>query len=373
MHPLFNRLDRLVAYLGLCQALGASVAVFLALQDFGWLRSFAFVLPLAFLYAAVCLSAWYVCRAVPLTASGIPRALVASGISALLAGSLLIGAARAWIAVLGQTPGFAQAGLRFRSLMPLLFAAGVLLFLLSLAVHYAFLAFETAREAEHRRLQLEVLAREAELRALRAQIDPHFLYNSLNSISALTGRDPAGARRMCLLLGEFLRNTLNLSALQRIPLADELALVDRFLDIEQVRFGSRLQVTRAIDDGGAQLPGAAADSAAAHRECRRPWHRRAAGGRRHHAVGRAARRAPVDRHREPSRSGSVARVRRVASDWTMSAAGSRPPSGPPHDSRRAATRPGFASTSICRASSGIEATADRSLPAETRGDNVDER
>jgi two-component system sensor histidine kinase AlgZ len=225
----------------------ASVAVFLALQGFGWLRSFAFVLPLAFLYAAVCLSAWYVCRAVPLTASGIPRALVAAAISALLAASVLIGAARIWIAVLGQTPGFAPAGARFGGLMPLLFAAGVLLFLLSLAVHYTFLAFETAREAEHRRLQLEVLAREAELRALRAQIDPHFLYNSLNSISALTGRDPAGARRMCLLLGEFLRNTLNLSALQRIPLADELALVDRFLDIEQVRFGARLQVARDID------------------------------------------------------------------------------------------------------------------------------
>jgi two-component system sensor histidine kinase AlgZ len=238
-----------VTYLGLSQALGASVALLLALQGFGWLRSFAFVLPLAFLYAAVCLSAWYVCRAVPLTASGIPRALVASGISALLAASLLVGAARAWIAVLGETPGFAPAQVRFRGLMPLLFAVGALLFLLSLAVHYAFLAFETAREAEHRRLQLEVLAREAELRALRAQIDPHFLYNSLNSISALTGGDPAGARRMCLLLAEFLRNTLNLSALQRIPLADELALVDRFLAIEQVRFGSRLEVRRAIDDG----------------------------------------------------------------------------------------------------------------------------
>jgi LytS/YehU family sensor histidine kinase len=185
---------------------------------------------------------------VPLTPSAIPRALVASGIAALLASSLLIGAARLWIAVLGQTRGFAAEGPRFRGLLPLLFAAAVLLFLLSLAVHYTYLAFETAREAEHRRLQLEVLAREAELRALRAQIDPHFLYNSLNSISALTGRDPAGARRMCLLLGEFLRKTLNLSALHRIPLADELALVDHFLDIEQVRFGARLQVTRDIDE-----------------------------------------------------------------------------------------------------------------------------
>jgi two-component system sensor histidine kinase AlgZ len=248
VHPLFNRLDQLVAYMGLSLALGAAVAVVLALRDYGWLASMAFVLPLAVLYASVCLSAWYVCRAVPLTASAIPRSLVASGVAALLASSLLVVATRAWIAVLGLTPGFAPALLRFRSLTPLVFAAGVLLFLLSLAVHYTFLAFETAREAEHRRLQLEVLAREAELRALRAQIDPHFLYNSLNSISALTGRDPPGARRMCLLLAEFLRNTLTLSALRRISLADELALVDRFLDIEQVRFGSRLQVTRDIDD-----------------------------------------------------------------------------------------------------------------------------
>ena len=109
------------------------------------------------------------------------------------------------------------------------------------------LAYETAREAERQRLELEVLTREAELRALRAQIDPHFLYNSLNSISALTGADPAGARRMCVLLGDFLRNTLSVSEHREIPLAQELALADRFLDIEQVRFGSRLRIERQID------------------------------------------------------------------------------------------------------------------------------
>ena len=120
----------------------------------------------------------------------------------------------------------------------------MLLFLLALAVHYVLIAFEAAREAERRQLELEVLTRDAELRALRAQIDPHFLYNSLNSISALTGSDAPGARRMCLLLGEFLRDTLDVGARQRIPLADELALAERFLSIEQVRFGSRLRVER---------------------------------------------------------------------------------------------------------------------------------
>jgi LytS/YehU family sensor histidine kinase len=93
-----------------------------------------------------------------------------------------------------------------------------------------------------------VLTRDAELRALRAQVNPHFLYNSLNSISALTGSDAAAARRMCLLLAEFLRTTLRVSTQERIPLSEELTLVDRFLSIEQVRFGERLQVERSIDE-----------------------------------------------------------------------------------------------------------------------------
>ncbi len=73
-------------------------------------------------------------------------------------------------------------------------------------------AFEHARDAERRALQVQVLAREAELRTLRAQIDPHFLFNSLHSISALTTADPPAARRMCLLLADFLRESLALGA-----------------------------------------------------------------------------------------------------------------------------------------------------------------
>ena len=95
-------------------------------------------------------------------------------------------------------------------------------------------------------LRHQMLAAQAELRALRAQITPHFLFNSLNSISALTSTDPAGARRMCILLGDFLRGTLQVGSLDRIPLSQELALVDQFLQIEQVRFGDRLRVERTV-------------------------------------------------------------------------------------------------------------------------------
>src|SRR5258708_7340957 len=183
----------------------------------------------------------------PLTASGGPRVLVSSVVAAAFASGLWLGLTRGWIAGLSLTAAFAPAAERYAQQLPFLFAIGVLLFLLSLAVHYVLLAFEAAREAERRQPELEILTRDAELRALRAQIDPHFLYNSLNSISALTGSDAPGARRMCLLLGEFLRQTLDVSARQRIPLADELAMAERYLNIEQVRFGSRLRIERRGD------------------------------------------------------------------------------------------------------------------------------
>ena len=211
-------------------------------------QTILFIAPLALFYAFACLSAWYVSRATPLRTSSLFRVLASSGLAASIASGLWLGLARAWVAVLSTTATFAPAADRYGQQMPPVFAIGVLLFLLALAVHYVLIAFETTRQAERRQLELEILTRDAELRALRAQIDPHFLYNSLNSISALTASDSSGARRMCLLLGEFLRNTLDVSARQRIPLADELALAERFLSIEQVRFGSRLRIERRVDD-----------------------------------------------------------------------------------------------------------------------------
>ena len=83
---------------------------------------------------------------------------------------------------------------------------------------------------------------------MRAQIHPHFLFNSLNSIVALIGSDAAEARRMSLLLADFLRTSLKVSSMESIPLAEELALLGKYLDIERIRFGSRLLVRLEIDE-----------------------------------------------------------------------------------------------------------------------------
>jgi len=186
----------------------------------------------------------------PLATTGAGSLLVTWLAAAAVSSGLWLALIRAAGALLA--PAWPALEMRLDGGGGVVFGFGLLLFVLAAALHYLMLAVERSREAETRGLALQVLAREAELKALRTQIDPHFLFNSLNSISALTTADPAGARRMCLLLGEFLRLSLKLGARDRIPLAEELSLVERFLDIEQVRFGDRLGARVTLDPAAAR-------------------------------------------------------------------------------------------------------------------------
>ena len=132
--------------------------------------------------------------------------------------------------------------------MPLLIFAGAIGISLAVLGHYLAGAFQRSRNAERRALELQVLAREAELKSLRAQLDPHFLFNSLNSVAALIGNDTAAARQMCFLMAQFFRKSLTLAREQSIPLAEEVSLAETFLAIEKVRFGERLRSQFDIAD-----------------------------------------------------------------------------------------------------------------------------
>jgi two-component system sensor histidine kinase AlgZ len=254
MHPILARGRWLALYLGLWLVLASLLGAMLGAQaSLTWWPALIVALPLAYAYAFVCLSVWYVSRSMPLAITGAARifgtALAAAAISS--AGWLLL--AKLWVRALSGRGWLPAAIGQDTSLDPLIFGLGVLLYLLSLAMSYLLVAFEQTREAERRALQGQVLSREAELRSLRAQIDPHFLFNSLHSISALTTVDPAAARRMCLLLAQFLRESLQLGSQDRIPLARELKLVEHFLEVEKVRFGDRLQVSITDGDAGSAL------------------------------------------------------------------------------------------------------------------------
>jgi LytS/YehU family sensor histidine kinase len=205
-------------------------------------------LPFCLIYAFDCLSAWYVCRVTPLRTAGGARLISTHGMAALAASGLMLLVAQGLARLIGIPPERLQSGI------PLLFGTGVLGYLLSVASHYVLLALEASRAAERREAEARLLAGDAELRALKAQINPHFLYNSLNSISALTSVDPARARNMCILLSDFLRSTLGMGERQSIPLGEEFELLHRYLAIEKVRFGARLAMEESIAEDCLEEP-----------------------------------------------------------------------------------------------------------------------
>jgi sensor histidine kinase YesM len=251
MHPILARGSRLALYLGLWVLVSALLAQLMAGRvGLSWRQAALVALPAALVYAFVCLSAWYVARSLPIKTTGTWRILLTGLVTSLLSSAVWLAIAAFWLSLL-VTRGWLPASARSGGHQSLIFGFGVLLYLLSLAVGYLLVMFEENRAADRRALEVQVFAREAELRSLRSQLDPHFLFNCLHSISALTTADPPGARRMCLLLGEFLRETLALGAESRITIARELKLVDRFLAVERIRFGDRLDVELSSDQDAA--------------------------------------------------------------------------------------------------------------------------
>ena len=110
------------------------------------------------------------------------------------------------------------------------------------------------REKERQEERLRALATEAELKALKAQIDPHFFFNTLNTIAELIHADSEEAEATVERLAEMFRYVLNGSERGLVPLEEELAFLDDYLAIERARFGDRLRVTRTIAPEALTLP-----------------------------------------------------------------------------------------------------------------------
>jgi len=212
-----------------------------------WREAALIVFPMCLVYAFICQASWYLCNAIPLREAETLRLITSHGTAAVVSASAWVAVGWVWAWVLATGSSLEGITSRYVGQMLVLFVSGVVLFLLAVAFNYLLITFEVSQRAESKALELQVLAREAELKALRAQIDPHFLFNSLNSINALVMADPASARRMCVLLADFLRGSLKLGSQDRIALTEEIKLAECYLDIERVRLGARLQVERNID------------------------------------------------------------------------------------------------------------------------------
>jgi len=126
------------------------------------------------------------------------------------------------------------------------------IYLALVAAVHALASYRAGREGELRASQLEARLAGARLQLLKMQLHPHFLFNTLNAIAELVHEDPATADRMIASLSELLRESLDVGAADQVPLAKELQLLDRYIDIQRARFGDRLDVRVDVEHENAR-------------------------------------------------------------------------------------------------------------------------
>lgn len=240
MHPFLRSPVASLMYFGTAILLATLLSLAVSREgtfEFGdaWLV----VAPGMILFSFVGLGTWYACRSLPLRTDQATKVagthLFAATIAALAFTFVISAAADTFYPV--PKPGFER----------ILFASSALIYLLMVTVNYLLLQVAAAQEAQERALRLGVAARDAEIQAFRSQVNPHFLFNSLNSISSLCGSNPAAARQMTEQLAGFFRITVRAGSRELVQLRDDIELIEQYLAIESIRFGDRLETRMSID------------------------------------------------------------------------------------------------------------------------------
>jgi two-component system, LytTR family, sensor histidine kinase AlgZ len=235
MHPVFADRGRLALYLLAWNVLSVLLAFLVMRPGLAGVRdALLLTVPPVMAYAFVCLAAWYPVRAMPLQRARTGPLLATHFFAAAALSAVWVMVFGTWADTLGKPLTIDR--------IAALFVTGALLYLLAVAFHYLLAGME-------RELEVRMLARDAELKALKAQLDPHFLFNSLNSISSLCGSSPASARTLTTLLAEYLRKSLRIGGAEAISLSEELELVSSYLAIERIRFGDRLEIAQDVEEG----------------------------------------------------------------------------------------------------------------------------
>ena len=242
---------------GLIESTNAYVAQSQRGAEASWVAALINNMPWWWLWAALTPVVFFIARRVRLDGARAPQAIATH----LVAGAALV---TVHIVAAGTlfhytSGGYAQRELG-QQLLGITFAFLPSELLTYAALVGAYLALEygaRAREGELRAARLEAQASEARLSALRMELNPHFLFNTLNGIAGLVRlRENDTAVRMLAQLGDMLRQTLAGRGAAEVPLADDLAQLDRYIQLEQMRFRDRLTVERRIEEDarGALVP-----------------------------------------------------------------------------------------------------------------------
>jgi sensor histidine kinase YesM len=247
-HPILSNRVRLIVWwlVWLFLALGQSLLFYFAYGSFTNLSIIDSLVSLI-IYSGIALSLWY------------PFSFFNSGVTripALISNLVAIGALSVtlWVLITKYLmttvlPEESNYQAYWNATFPYRIGTGVFIYGLIILTYYLFVSLSNLSEKNAKEAKLESLVKETELKMLRSQINPHFLFNSLNSISSLTITDPEKARDMVVKLSEFMRYALSRKDEQPVTLQNELENLRLYLDIEKVRFGDKLTTEEIIEPG----------------------------------------------------------------------------------------------------------------------------
>ena len=246
IHPVTGNRSRFIVWwlIWFITGLGQSILLYYTC-DCGLGAATADGMLSALIYSLIAMAIWY--PATQLNPGG-------GNIAAIILNQVLVGllSITIWLLsvrwITASVVGDREAYLEFwNSSLYFRIGAGIFIYALVVLSYQLMISTENIARKNMREANLENILRETELLMLRSQINPHFLFNSLNSISSLTVTDPEKARDMVIKLSDFMRYALSRKEDKTVPLGTELENLRLYLDIEKIRFGSRLKFIEDID------------------------------------------------------------------------------------------------------------------------------
>ena len=241
INPILKNKDHLLVY-GLFWLLLTLIHTMLLhwSQQISWSYAFIEALIYGSGFALIGLSIWFIVRFTGLTDGNLWNAIM----SHIAAGALLI---FVWLAASYYFTGLLLGNPTSIRLAPIgdlwwRISLGMIYYLLVALVYYLLIFYENYKEKQVHEIEMESALKETELSMLKAQINPHFIFNSLNSISSLTLTRPEDAHEMIVKLSSFLRYTIGHAETELVPISQELETIQLYLAIEKLRFGEKLQI-----------------------------------------------------------------------------------------------------------------------------------
>jgi sensor histidine kinase YesM len=219
-------------------------------------HSAVFLVPLLIIELFFCISFWWICKNVPIHESSLFEVILTHSFSATIVTAAWLLLQFLYSRLLESLIKTVKWNSIFIRSLPLMIALGLFLYLISCFFYYLVLAMDRSREAEKSALEQKLHAAEAELKALKATINPHFLFNSLTALNELIKKSPRDAGRMCMSIADFLRHTVRHTETDLITVEEELKHIKNYLEIEKIRLGERLrvQIKREKAAGNLKVP-----------------------------------------------------------------------------------------------------------------------